>query len=373
MTVRVDTSASQPHAAAMGRTGQIASIQFLRGVAALSIVVLHALNDVDRIAARAGDSVATSAAFLGAGVDLFFVISGFVMVVASRRLFAQPQARRLFLGRRIARIAPIYWAVTSAFLLVLAARPEAVNSQAPTLVEIAKSYLFIPYYKEADGWMQPVYSLGWTLNYEMFFYLLFAVALILPAARAVASLSAFMLGLVCLGLWLKPAPGALAFWTHPILLEFVAGMWIGLAHARGLRIGPLLAGTLLAAAFAILIATRSNILLAYGIQRLLCWGAPAALIVAAAALLPMPRLDIAPATEPFARIGDASYSLYLCHPFVLRGLAMVWEKLGLAFGPWAYAPAATLLATLAALVIHALFEKPVTERMQLLLGVSKRA
>jgi peptidoglycan/LPS O-acetylase OafA/YrhL len=354
---------------------QIISIQILRGVAALAIVVLHALHDAGQITARAGGVFHAPVLPLGAGVDLFFVISGFVMVVASKRLFAQPGSGRLFLGRRVARIVPIYWVVTTAFLVILLARPGVLNSEAPSLAEAIKSYLFIPYLKEADGLMQPIYKLGWTLNYEMFFYLAFAVAVMLPAFRAVAALSAFMIGLVLLGLWLDPAPGPLSFWTQAIILEFVAGMWIGLAWLRGLRIGVGAAASLVLAGLAILLLTDPDAVDFAGVQRLWRWGLPAALIVAAAALLPMPRLDGSPAAAALSRVGDASYALYLCHPFALRGLAVIWERAGLGqtLGPWAYVVAATLLATLASFVIYALFEKPVTARVQGWLGVARRA
>jgi peptidoglycan/LPS O-acetylase OafA/YrhL len=106
---------------------------------------------------------------------------------------------------------------------------------------------------------------------------------------------------------------------------------------------------------------------------------PAALIVAAAALLPMPRLDSAPAAAGLARLGDASYALYLCHPFVLRALTIAWEKAGLAslfggtLGPAAYVVVATGLAALISLPIYALFEKPVTARVQGWFGVARPA
>jgi peptidoglycan/LPS O-acetylase OafA/YrhL len=353
---------------------QIISIQILRGVAALAIVVLHAMHDAGQIATRAGGSFHAPVLPLGAGVDLFFVISGFVMVVASKRLFAQPDASRLFLGRRVARIVPIYWVVTSAFLLVMLARPGVLNSEAPTFIEIVKSYLFIPYLKEADGLMQPIYKLGWTLNYEMFFYLVFAVAVMFPAMRAVAGLSAFMLALVGLGLWLRPAPGPLNFWSQAIILEFAAGMWIGLAWLKGVRIGAWLAAALAFAGLAILLLADPNAVDFAGVQRLWRWGLPAALIVAAAALLPMPRLDASRSMGALSKVGDASYALYLCHPFVLRGLTILWEKagLGVQMNPWTYVAVATVLATLVSLPVYALFEKPVTARVQGWFGVSKR-
>jgi exopolysaccharide production protein ExoZ len=357
---------------------QIISIQILRAIAALAIVVLHALHDAGQIASRAGQGFTAPVLPLGAGVDLFFVISGFVMVVASKRLFGEAGASWLFLGRRVARIMPIYWVVTSAFLLILLLRPGVLNSQAPTLAEIAKSYLFIPYHKPADGLMQPIYKLGWTLNYEMFFYLAFAVAVMFTMTRAVAGLTLVFLALVGLGLWFKPAPGAFSFWTQAIILEFVAGMWIGLAWLKGVRIGPAVAAALAFTAIGVLALSDPNAVDFAGPERLWRWGLPAALIIAAAALLPMPRLDASPSMARLARLGDASYALYLCHPFVLRALTVLWEKLGLGatlspgFAPWAYVVTASVLAALVSLPIYSLFEKPVTAHVQTWFGVAKR-
>ena len=90
------------NAPAEGRDGRLASIQFLRGLAALSVTLAHALPYCG-LEFRLGT----------AGVDLFFVISGFVMVYASEKYFAQRHGAREFMMRRLARIVPIYWATTS--------------------------------------------------------------------------------------------------------------------------------------------------------------------------------------------------------------------------------------------------------------------
>ena len=99
---------------------------------------------------------------------MFFVISGFVMVHASEPLFGRADGPRLFWLRRLIRIAPLYWAVTSLYLVLTLLLPDMATSHySPGL--IAASYLFFPFPRE-DGTMQPVVGLGWTLNYEMFFY-----------------------------------------------------------------------------------------------------------------------------------------------------------------------------------------------------------
>ncbi|PZN94338.1 MAG: acyltransferase, partial [Hyphomicrobiales bacterium] len=157
-------------------------MQVLRAIAAFMVAVHHIQADAAVVAPQGGLSpVWRDILPWMAGVDIFFVISGFIMVHASGELFGRPGATRLFLERRIARIVPLYWAATTLFLLIGYVVPAALNSGAPDLGQIMASYLFWPAVS-TQGLVQPVYSLGWTLNYEMLFYVLFAAALVLPRA-----------------------------------------------------------------------------------------------------------------------------------------------------------------------------------------------
>ena len=174
-------------------TSRLGMVQALRAIAALTVVFGHAQTEaLSLVAAKAGGLSTFLVDKTGAGVDLFFVISGFVMVHASQRLFGEAGAAKTFLLRRLFRIVPLYWAVTTLFLLAMLATPALLSSDAPTLVEIVKSYLFVPYAKAGAEMMQPVYKLGWTLNYEMFFYGLFGLVIWMPLDRAVAGLAALL-------------------------------------------------------------------------------------------------------------------------------------------------------------------------------------
>ena len=153
------------------------------------------------------------------GVDLFFVVSGFIMVYASERLFGRRGVALPFMARRLARIAPLYWVFTAAFAGIafwfghLPGHPQA------SIAHITASFLFLPALRPEDGAYFPVYSLGWTLNYEMFFYLCFAATLALKRREAVATLSVILIVLVAVGrLYVLPWP--LFYWANPIVLEF---------------------------------------------------------------------------------------------------------------------------------------------------------
>ncbi len=149
---------------------QLPAIQILRAVAALAIALLHSFQDAENLARRAGFEITLQGRWpLEAGVDLFFVISGFVMVYASRDMFGSAGSVAPFLRRRAARIIPIYWAVTIIYLVISLGGLGPVNRPKPDGWEILASFLFIPWPVGGSTLVQPVYSLGWTLNYEMFF------------------------------------------------------------------------------------------------------------------------------------------------------------------------------------------------------------
>lgn len=336
-------------------------LQVLRAVAALSVAMLHAQHDAATLAERAGGAFAPIAAFpWEAGVDVFFVISGFIMVHASAPLFATPGGGRTFLARRIARIVPIYWAVTTLYLAIALAVPEFLNREFLGGPYVVASYLFIPATRP-DGLVQPLYGLGWTLNYEMFFYALFALALGRSRRAAVLGLAAVLAALVAIGRALGPLPEPLRFWTDPIILEFVYGMGLGLIHAEGVRLGPVPRALLSIAALAMLVAVATRHGELATAFRALAYGIPAAMLVAA---LAFGRGDGAGGRLARAgtAVGDASYALYLIHPFVIRaGREIVWRA-GLAglIGPWTFVLLSLSGAVLASVAVYRLFERPAT-------------
>lgn len=335
---------------------RLESLQVLRAIAALAIALHHTLSDAASLSAGAGQSPPLSSLVsnLAAGVDLFFVISGFVMVHASKALFASPGAPSIFLRKRLIRILPLYWLVTTLFLLAAFSFPDRVHGAATDAAYIVKSYLFIPALR-FDGTIQPVFSLGWTLNFEMMFYVLFAGALVLPRAAAVAALVAALVLLVIAGWATAPQSAMLRFWTAPIILEFALGMLIGEAHARGITVAAPLAIGAAIAGVALAAANHDG----SGFARLLSWGAGSALVVAGATLGSYRNLPSW--LTPLVVLGDASYALYLTHPFAMRVITALWSKLGLVptIGVGAYIVVAMAAAVMLALLTYRLIEVPI--------------
>ena len=337
------------------------SIQILRAVAALAIVLHHGMNEVEGLARQLGSSFSHQYAWpLEAGVDLFFVISGFVMVVASRDFFGRASSILPFLRRRLARVVPIYWAVIALYVALLLTAIVPLNRPMPDVMEIIASFAFIPYLRP-DGFVQPVYGLGWTLNYEMLFYVLFALALPLKRSVAVPVVVGALMFLTVIGQFVPASQTAMYFWTRPIVLEFGLGALIGQMTLNGLR--PARGAGVIMALLALLILVIGKVAPDFiPRERALLYGLPAALLVLAALAFDeaFERSDL----RPIISLGDASYALYLLHPFVLRALVVVGGTALMRISPWAFLLAGALASCLAAMLVWRWFEKPLTRALQ---------
>ena len=344
-------------------------VQVLRALAAGCIALHHAQWDAEALQSRSGHAFhAWNPIPWSAGVDIFFVISGLIMVHTSRRLFAKPGGPRLFLTRRIARIVPLYWATITLYVGMELLAPSYLNQNYIAPWFVAASYLFIPAARP-DSIVQPVYELGWTLNYEMLFYLLFAVAIMLPLRWAAAALLATLAALVIVGQIEAPLPEPFAFWTNPILIEFAFGVTIGLMCVSGIRLRGLVRAGLVVTGLAALLLAATFPKATWELRPLV-YGLPAALIVGAAALATSSSRRDSKLARWGAAAGDASFALYLLHPFVIRLMRGVFWKTGLAvhFGPLVFVVMALAASFGVALISYRWFEKPLTHYTRCLLG-----
>lgn len=271
----------------------LVSLQYLRAIAALGVVLVHAVErrgwrfDIGQM-----------------GVDLFFVLSGLMMWLISERM---PRSPHRFMADRLGRIAPTYWLATVFVLLMWVAGMKAGLDQ-PDLWHTIKSILFIPAEYPGKEKIYPLVIPGWTLNYEMFFYAIFAVALFAGRRLRLAILTVAIAGLVVCGQVMRPEGAIAATYTDPIMLEFLAGVWLGVVWTSRVTIAPGVSVALLVAGIA---ATGLLAWLAPDAPRVLAWGAPAVLIVAGVGFFERARTV---ATWPWLLLlGDASYSIYLWH------------------------------------------------------------
>ena len=335
----------------------LSNIQVLRGLAALMVLMYHIPDELtDRGWANPFPNMTVGAA----GVDIFFVISGFIMVYSTARVFQKPGAGIRFLLRRVARVVPLYWAITTIFVFLTIRASRHLTPPDYSIPHIVASYLFLFYPRPEYGDF-PLYLQGWTLNYEMFFYLCFSSVLSFSRGAAVTSLSICFVALVVLGQFV-PLPWPVDRWANSDILEFVFGMQLAQAYLQGLRLSFRVSAALAVAGFSALLVSAPSVDWWFALRGL-AWGPPATAIVAAAALYQ-------PATGGRTRsllesFGDASYSLYIVHFAFFVGLAAVLGRIIAitAIPAVVYAGLLFLGSIALALLTHKLFEMPLTRAL----------
>ena len=328
----------------------LSNIQILRFLAAAAVLVGHA-GDLFLPTATLIHSVSWSA-----GVDIFFVISGFVMTYLTQGQFGRPGAPRAFLVRRIIRIVPPYWLFTTLMVAAVLLFGEHVRNTTLDPAVTATSYLFVPW-PRADGQLNPLLSQGWTLNYEAFFYLAFATALFFR--RGLWWLAGGFVLLAALHPFVPGPLFVLKFWTNPIILEFLGGIGLGLLFLRGLRLPPWAALGLALVAVAIYVGTEP---MEPGlVRRTIHIGLPALLLCASLALAPEPA-KLSPLRRALVAGGDSSYTLYLSHTFTLNAALIAWRESGAAM-PIAAMFVAMIVSVAAAALIYRWIERPMTDAL----------
>jgi peptidoglycan/LPS O-acetylase OafA/YrhL len=334
---------------------RLENIQALRGVAALMVLFAHVKGaEIDY---GGGRTLLPHWPFMGVvGVDLFFLISGFVMThVAFSGVRGRRGAAR-FLFNRGARIYPVYWTVTL-LLMILYAGKQALFAEATPFPNPIETFLLLP----DDHY--PLVPVGWTLVHEIYFYVVFAVFVFWRGANIFAFLGAWA-AIVTLGL----ASGFFAenAWTkialNPLTFEFMVGALIACAVRRGvtlLALPALCAGVLLFALQTALFADRlyPQVMGEFALRAAI-FTPPFALILYGAAALEQSKALVAPSW--LRKTGDASYSLYLIHVPVFL---VVGKLISIAIPDSVLDNAALIVANfagalVAAFALHALVERP---------------
>lgn len=304
----------------MQRTNEAFSgVQFLRFFAAILVVITHATGSIAEKMLELGPGQYWKSGL--AGVDIFFVISGFVMAVSSEKLIGQPNAWKIFLTKRIVRIVPLYWIATSAKILAaFVFAKHAIHSRLDFSYLLA-CYFFIPALN-ADGEVLPILTVGWTLTYEMFFYMIFAIALVLKVLPLRFVFAVFLI-LACIGLFREPDWAPITVLASPIILEFAFGMTIAYLYKAGKQFSPVISLSAIILG-GILLFLPETLPFKW---RFIFWGIPAALIVGGFVFAESWLGSRIPAV--LTKLGDSSYSLYLFHPFAIPLVVVLMIKLGI--------------------------------------------
>jgi len=283
------------------------SIKILRAIAALLVVFYHSQTLI--IAKNFTQYTYTN---LGAsGVDIFFVLSGFVMIYVSYDHFRLPHSSLNFLRNRITRIVPTYYLFISfsTFMLILNLKFD--------LKLIITSYLFILSSNNA-GQVTTLVGGGWTLCFEAFFYAVFAILLRFKRKYLLPSLtSVFIIGNLVRIIFGNPYPWAEVV-TNPLVFEFLFGCCIGMLYKNGKELSKTICVLMIAIGtiWIYLASGMGMVTNALAPMRVYAWGIPSAFIVAGTIFLEkqvefkVPRIILL--------IADSSFSIYLINLYVIR-------------------------------------------------------
>jgi exopolysaccharide production protein ExoZ len=335
------------------KPGKFQGIQALRFIAALLVVITHSTFYAhERLSSSIpvwNDGVV--------GVRIFFVISGFVMIASTASLAGDRDGWKYFSMRRVLRIVPMYWMATTVKLFTMLILPAAVLHSALDPGKVVLSYLFLPS-RNAEGAVEPLLGVGWTLIFEMFFYAVFALALLLRAN--VVYFTGAVLIVMSAGSLLRGTDWpAWAVYFDPIVLYFLIGMLVAklTLSPRARRWAPPVLGVLAAAILFMVIHPDIDASLNNPYFEM---PAVSAVVLLVAWLEPLigqyvPRFAVF--------LGAASYTLYLFHPLIAPAIPVVLDRLGVTNGV-----ASVLLSIAVALgstaIIYRLVELPVTTWLQ---------
>lgn len=335
-------------------TQQFTGVQILRFIAAMLVVVMHTTQAISIHITGQGPGHYWHAG--SAGVDIFFVISGFVMAMSTRNTPFDSAGRLaaawVFMKRRLLRIAPLYWFYTLLKAALLLALPTLASRSSVEPGHLAASLLFIPA-TSPWGFIQPTLPVGWTLNFEMLFYAVFALAMALGAPRIRFCLLVF-LAIFLAGSYL-PGSVPLAFYANSIVFEFILGVCIAYLLLHGRTVAPALGPFAMVAGAVLMFGVGGQ----DSTDRLLTWGGGAALVVLGAVWLE-PWTARSRMASPLSFLGDASYSIYLSHTFVVPAGVLALKWLGVQNG-LVIVLAVGLLVALTGCLSYRWLERPMTD------------
>ena len=332
------------------------SLQVLRGIAAMLVVLYHASGQAYERVLHVHSQGPFR--FSAAGVDIFFPISGFIIYLAALALRHRVQAWRVFIVRRVIRVAPLYWLVTAVKLAAVLSVPALVLHTSTGLQHVITSFLFIPD-NDGEGHPFPILQQGWTLSFEMTFYALLALLLYLGRASAAVLLTVLcVIGAIGLATHGHRVWAPIDLLVSPLQFEFAGGILAAHLLSRGLTLRPAVSMLLIAAAVGVLLFSNRWDIETQLPLRVMVWG-----VAGFCLLIGMLCLEN---VVPFARwrwpvlVGNASYSTYLIHTLVIPVVVTVVVHLRLAV-PWTMSLIilfSLLLGLLGGIVLHLVVEKP---------------
>lgn len=325
-------------------------IQILRFIAALAVVLCHsafyAQERLDPYSFRYGPG--------SNGVSLFFVISGFVMILASEKLLNTSDGWKNFATRRLARIVPLYWLATTIKLAVLVTAASFVLHAEIDWPYILKSYFFIPA-TNVDNHIKPLLGVGWTLLFEMFFYAIFTLCLFIRV-NAIKFCAILFCTLSALSFFKDQSwPTAIYLYSDPFVLNFLWGMIAAKLILQKRYIPKNAAYVLIPLSLLYLFLPRT---IEWG--NTITYGIASFFTVYSCASLEKTINMKAP--KLIVYFGAASYSIYLFHPLLSPAAPEILKRIGL-ISPTISVLLSTFIAIIAGSIFYTLVEHPTTLKL----------
>ncbi|SDY51841.1 acyltransferase family protein [Pseudomonas salomonii] len=313
---------------------KISSLQAARGLAALAVIAFHSIF-INAKYVTGATWLPDMFVFGQTGVDLFFVISGFVMVLASASKFGFRGEVYNFLKGRFLRIYPVYWIYFFAVLLVFLLKPGMVNSSQGGEVNIVNSFLLLP---DAN---LPLVMVAWSLIHEVWFYLVFAFILLLPRRLVPLAFVVWLCAIISVSvLYTGSVNPYLRVIKHEFSVEFILGALAGIFYLKvtGGSFKTRLPSALLGGLGLCLVAYEmlwgaidgADVIQSISLERALIVGGGYMLILLALALREFESQWEVPGF--LKSLGDMSYSLYLSHILTLSVCGRLWIAFGSAEG-----------------------------------------
>ena len=303
---------------------RIYSLQGLRGLAVLGVVLFH-MTSVEQKYGGGDRLLPAVLDFFQLGVDLFFIISGFVMVIVSRGRFQDRRQTRRFLFNRVARVYPTYWLYYALTLAVVWVQPSWVNASHGDS-SLLLSFLLLPNDKVL------LVMVAWSLLFELWFYLVFSALMGFRERWLPAFLVGWSLALVGFNLFQNWGNynATLRLILHPYALEFIMGVALALfsfsRHSPRVPTWTLATLMLVALIPGVAAIGYFRVFDEQGLLRMLVVSAVFGTVIVGAVLLEqrsrlfIPRMLVA--------IGDMSYTVYLSHLLVLGAIGKLWQWIG---------------------------------------------
>lgn len=310
----------------------------LRGIASLSVLFAHESHKLYQNGIFSSDWLT----FAGWGVDIFFMISGFIMMMISKKEINKTK----FIVDRLIRIIPLYWLFTLIALILYVCVPSIVNTSGGH-TGIFQSFILVPIPAGTKFLVQN----GWTLSYEFLFYICFLFALKFKDVNKLLFVSATFLLIDLYLFWIQTSN----FLSSSIKYEFILGGSIYLFFYRS----KLLALTLLVILLSILLSIFDLGSRALSLFSLLSFILVFSLINFESYF----SANSSKLIQWLFILGEISYSLYLVHPFTIQFTQLILKKLNV-LSACSFMILATILSLIAGFVCYKWIEVPMTRYLK---------